>query len=137
MDEKGRLSIPAKFREALESAFDAPLFITVLDGCLVAYPADEWRALEATLNSKSQFDEKIQRFRRVFYASAQECPLDKAGRILLPPILRERAGLGKDVVVAGMGRKFEIWDAARHEAMMAADLADLKDILRGVGEIGI
>lgn len=137
IDEKGRLSIPAKFREALETAFEAPLFVTVMDNCLVAYPADEWRALEAKLNSMPQFDEKIQRFRRVFYASAQECPLDKAGRILVPPLLRERAGLSKDVVLAGMGRKFEIWDAASHEGMMNSDLALLKDILRGVGDIGI
>lgn len=137
IDEKGRLSIPAKFREALEIVFEGPIFVTVLDGCLVAYPADEWRALEAKLNSMPQFDEVIQRFRRVFYSSAQECPVDKAGRILLPPILRERAGLGRDVVLAGMGRKFEIWDAERHETMMNSDLADLKVILKGVGDIGI
>lgn len=137
IDEKGRLSVPAKFRETLESAFLGPLFVTVLDGCLVAYPAKEWEALEAKLNSMPQFDEAIQRFRRVFYASAQECSLDKAGRILVPPILRERAGIGREVILAGMGRKFEIWDAARHEQMMTNDLADLKGILKGVGEIGI
>ena len=137
VDEKGRLSIPSKFREALETAFEAPLFVTVMDNCLVAYPADEWRALEAKLNELSQFDERVQRFRRVVYASAQECPLDKAGRILLPPILRERAGLVRDVVIAGMARKFEIWDATRHENMMEASLADLPGILKGVGEIGI
>lgn len=133
MDEKGRLSIPAKFRESTDCVF----FLTVMDGCLVAYPANEWKALEDKLASMPQFDEKIQRFRRVFYASAQECPLDKAGRILVPPGLRERAGLGKEVVVAGMGRKFEIWDAARHEAMMDNDLSVLKDILKDVGDIGI
>lgn len=137
IDEKGRLSIPAKYREALESAFEGPLFVTIMDGCLVAYPAEEWRALEAKLNSMPQFDEAIQRFRRVFYASAQECPLDKAGRILLPPILRERAALSREVVLAGMGRKFEIWDATRHESMMSAGLESLEDILKGVGNIGI
>ena len=52
IDEKGRLSIPAKFREALETVFEAPLFVTVLEQCLVAYPADEWRALEQQLNEK-------------------------------------------------------------------------------------
>lgn len=137
VDDKGRLSIPAKYREALECAFEGPLFVTVMDGCLVAYPAGEWRALEAKLNAMPQFDEKVQRFRRVFYASAQECPLDKVGRILLPPILRERAGLARDVVLAGMGRTFEIWDAASHEKMMNNDLAVLKDILKDAGDIGI
>lgn len=137
VDDKGRLSIPAKYREALESAFEAPLFVTVMDGCLVAYPAGEWRALEEKLNAMPRFDEKVQRFRRLFYAPAQECQLDKAGRILIPPTLRDHAGLTRDVVLAGMGKTFEIWDAERHAKMMGEGLKGLADILKDAGDIGI
>lgn len=137
IDGKGRLSIPARFRDALESDFEAPLYVTVLDGCLVAYPADEWRVLEAQLNSRPQFDKVIRRFRRVFYSPAQECPLDKAGRILLPPSLREQAGLEREAILAGMGKTFEIWSADRHQEMMQRDLGELEEIFQGVGDIGL
>lgn len=137
VDEKGRLSIPSKFREALETVFEAPLFITVLDSCLVAYPADEWRVLEAKLLSGPDLDMRLRRFRRHFYSPAQECPVDKAGRILLPPSLREWAGLQRDVTIAGMGRNFEIWDAARHEAMLRDDSMDPLALFRDAEELKI
>ncbi len=132
VDEKGRLSIPAKFREALETVFEAPLFVTVLDSCLVAYPADEWRVLEAKLLSGPDLDMKLRRFRRHFYSPAQECPVDRAGRILLPPSLREWAALERDVILAGMGKNFEIWDAARHDAMMNEEADDPTALFRDV-----
>ena len=137
IDEKGRLSIPARFRDALESDFEAPLVVTVFDGCLVAYPSDGWRVLEAELNSRSQFDKNVRRFRRAFYSPAQECPIDKAGRILLPATLRENAGLERDAVLAGMGKTFEIWAADRHKKMTQRNLEDLEDIFQGVGDIGL
>lgn len=137
IDEKGRLSIPAKFRELLKGDFRSPLFITVLEDCLVAYPADAWSELEQKLNEMPQFDKKVREFRRVFYSPAQECPIDKAGRVLVPPELRDLAGLGRDVVIAGMGATFEIWDAARHEPMMQAGRDSLGEILQGMGDIGI
>ncbi len=137
IDEKGRLSIPAKFRDALDNTFAPPLFVTVLEHCLVAYPADEWRVLEAELNARPQFDKAVRRFRRAFYSPAQDCPLDKAGRILVPPGLRDHAELTRDVVLAGMGNTFEIWDATRHQEIMRADMGDLETILQGMGDIGI
>ena len=136
VDEKGRLSIPAKFREALDSVFEGPLFVTGLGNtCLVAYPADEWRVLEAKLMAGPELDVKLRRFRRHFYSPAQECPVDKAGRILLPPVLRERASLTKDIILAGMGKTFEIWDAARHETMMLDETQDLAALFRDVEEL--
>lgn len=137
VDEKGRLSIPAKFRDLLGSAFEGPLYVTVLDGCLVAYPADQWRALEAKLDAKGTLDPSVKRFRRTVVAPANECSVDKAGRILLSSELRKKADIQREVILAGMGRTFEIWDAQRHEAMMDANLDDLDDILQGVGDIGI
>lgn len=139
IDDKGRLSIPAKFRDALTSAFAPPLHLTFsLDTpSLVAYPADEWRELEAKLNALPQFDPVAQRVRRTFYASAQECPLDRSGRVLVPPGLRARVGLGRDVVLAGLGRKFEIWDKDRYDEMTVEVLEDPAALAAALGGLGL
>jgi MraZ protein len=137
IDDKGRLSIPAKFRDALETTFSAPLIVTRQKECLIAYPADEWRTLEARVSELPSFDPKVQAFRRFFYAPAQECPTDRAGRILVPPTLRSFAGLDRDVVLSGMGKSFEIWSRERYEAMMAQALGDFDSIARSMGELGL
>lgn len=137
IDDKGRLSIPAKLREALDASFSAPLFLTRKDDCLVAYPADEWRALEAKVNALPSFEPKLVAFRRFFVAPAQECPLDKAGRILVPPHLRAFAALERDVVLAGMGNHLEIWSKERHEAAMQAAQADFASLAQTVGALGL
>ena len=137
IDDKGRLSIPARFREALETTFAPPLYLTRQKDCLVAYPADEWRALEARINELPSFDPKVQAFRRFFYAPAQECPLDRAGRILVPPTLRAYAGLDRQVVLAGMGKTFEIWDKDRYDAAMEVVAADFDQIARAIGDLGL
>jgi MraZ protein len=137
IDDKGRLSIPAKLREALEASFSAPFFLTRKDDCLVAYPSDEWRALEAKIASLPSFDPKVVAFRRFFLAPAQECPLDKAGRILVPPTLRTYAALERDVVLAGMGNHLEIWSRERHEAAMQAAQADFASLAQAMGALGL
>lgn len=137
IDDKGRLSIPAKLREALEASFSAPLFLTRKDDCLVAYPSDEWRALEAKISGLPSFDPKVVAFRRFFLAPAQECPLDKAGRILVPPTLRAYAGLERDVVLAGMGNHLEVWSKERHEAAMQAAQADFAALAQAMGALGL
>jgi MraZ protein len=137
IDDKGRLSIPAKFREALETTFVPPLIVTRQKDCLVAYPADEWRVLEARMNELPSFDSRVRTFRRLFYAPAQECPIDRAGRILVPPTLRSFAGLERDVVLSGMGKAFEIWSRQRYEGMMADALQDFDSIAQTMGELGL
>lgn len=137
IDDKGRLSIPVRFREALESAFVPPLIVTRQKECLVAYPSDEWRLLEARLNEKPYFDSNVQAFRRFFYAPAQECAFDRAGRILVPPTLRSFAALERDVVLAGMGKTFEIWSKERYDAMMGDALANFDAVAQGMGALGL
>ena len=133
VDEKGRLSIPAKFREALDTVFEGPLFVTGMGTTyLVAYPANEWRVLEAKLMAGPELNVKLRRFRRLFYAPAQECPVDKAGRILLPPVLRVRAELERDIILAGMGKTFEIWDATRYEEMVLKEADNLEELFSDV-----
>ncbi len=138
VDDKGRLSIPAKFRDALDTTFSAPLIVTRRKECLVAYPSDEWRALEARMDEKlPAFDAKALAFRRYFYAPAQECPLDKGGRILLPPTLRSHAALDREVVLSGMGKSFEIWDKGRYDALMAAAVDDFDEVAQAMGDRGL
>ncbi len=137
VDDKGRLSIPAKFREVLETVFVPPFVVTRKESCLVAYPSDEWREFEARQSKLSSFDPKVQAFRHFFYAPAQECPLDKAGRILLPPMLRTHAALDRQVVLAGMGRTFEIWSKERYDAMMGQAVSNFEEIAAAMGDLGL
>ena len=139
IDDKGRLSIPAKFRDALTSAFTPPLHLTFsLDSpCLVAYPADAWRDLETKINALPEFDPTAQRVRRTFYASAQECPLDRSGRVLVPPSLRARIGLDRDVVLAGLGKKFEIWNRERYDGMFGEVMEDPVALAAALGGLGL
>lgn len=114
IDEKGRVNVPVRYRDALRGGGDERLFITnfIIQNvrCLDVHPAAAWLDLEGRLRAKPQFDPKIISFFNYYFAGAQECQLDKQGRILVPPRLREYAGLKKDVVFTGALDKFRIWD---------------------------
>ena len=109
LDDKGRLVLPAKFREAL-----APGLVLTKgqDRSIVVWPAIEFTAYAARLGEASRSDEKVRAYLRVLFSSAFDEQPDKQGRITLPPVLREYAGLDRDVVVVGNGQTVEIWDAA-------------------------
>jgi MraZ protein len=113
IDTKGRVSIPSKFRELLADKYDDRLIVTNFDRCLVAYPYEEWRVMEERVSSLSMVKKEVKTFQRFFISGAAECPIDKLGRILIPPTLREYAQLEKNVVFAGMLKKFEIWGKER------------------------
>ena len=106
IDGKGRLIVPAKFREALGETFIAT---KGLDHCLFVYPADEWKTLEEKLRALPFTQPEARAFVRFFFSGATECELDKQGRILLPANLREYAQLDKDVVLVGVSSRVEIW----------------------------
>ncbi len=135
VDAKGRLSVPSRFRDALSSNFDERLIITNFDDCLWAYPVPEWQELEKKVSALPQFMEEVKALQRVFISAAVECPIDKQGRILIPPSLRDYAALDRDVVIVGMTRRFEIWAKERWDEVfrgaqiklegMSAKLADL------------
>lgn len=109
LDSKGRLSVPSKFREVLRENYDEKLVITNFDGCLWAYPVKEWQDLESRINALPQFKDEVKALQRVFVSAAVECPIDKPGRILIPPTLREYAGIKRDVILVGMTNRIEIW----------------------------
>ena len=108
IDDKNRLTLPAKFRQAFS---EGVVLSRGLDGCLDAYPAAEWRKLvESRLAPLDRLSREGRLMQRFFYASASEGELDKQGRVLVPPALAKRAGLEREVVVAGMDDHLEIWD---------------------------
>jgi len=113
IDPKGRVSIPAKFRELLSEKYDDRIILTNFDRCLVAYPYEEWRSVEEKIGSLSMVKKEVKAFQRFFISGAAECPIDKLGRVLIPPTLRDYALLEKDVVFAGMGKMFELWSRER------------------------
>jgi len=113
IDFKGRVSIPAKFRELLSEKYDDRIIITNFDRCLVAFPYEEWRNVEDKISSLSMVKKEVKAFQRFFISGAAECPIDKLGRVLIPPTLRDYALLGKEVVFAGMGKMFELWSRER------------------------
>lgn len=120
LDDKGRLMLPPDIRAAAESQTSGGrLMLTNFDGCVVGYPLTEWEAIEESFSRVNVLDKRLRNFQRFFISGAVEVALDKQGRILLPPHLRKYAGLDREVVVAGVGRKFEIWDQATFESQRA------------------
>ena len=115
MDEKGRLNIATRFREALRGHNDERLMVSPWKSCLRAYPLSAWEQVEATLIAEGGKHPRQIQLMRYVIGGVVECVPDRQGRILLPPSLREECGLKKDVVVNGMIAYFEIWDKATWE----------------------
>lgn len=127
LDSKGRLAIPTRYRDALARACNGQMVLTVdRDHCLLLYPLPEWEEIERKLVKLPSFNEQARRLQRLLIGHATECELDGSGRILLPPPLREFAGLDKAVVMIGQGNKFEIWDEAKWNTRRAEWLAEDK-----------
>ncbi len=125
MDEKGRTSVPSRYRDVLSANGEGRLVLTTgLEPCLVAYPVGEWLAFEEKLSRMPQFDASVKMLRRIYVSGAVECDLDKHGRILVPASLRKHAGLDKDALWAGMGRHAEIWAKERFDTLREETLAD-------------
>lgn len=108
IDEKGRLSLPAKFRERL-----GPSFVTThgLDGCLFVYPMTEWESISGRLRDLSTTKSNARAFARLFFANAQECECDKQGRVNIPLHQREYAALSGETVIIGANSRVEIWSS--------------------------
>lgn len=106
IDDKGRLIMPAKFRDMLGDTF---MITKGLDGCLFVYPQAEWHSLENKLKNLPFTNKDARAFARFFFSGACECETDKQGRILLAGNLREYAKINKDVIIIGVGTRLEIW----------------------------
>ena len=132
IDAKGRLIVPSKFRESLGDMF---VVTKGLDGCLFVYDNNEWNAFEEKLKSLPLTNKDARTFVRFFLAGAAEVEVDKQGRILVPGVLREFAGLKKDVVLIGVASRIEIWDRERFDG--AAVYEDMDEIAEHMAELGL
>lgn len=109
VDLKGRVALPAKFRETLGPRF---MLARGLDKCLTVYPSEEWVHVLDTVKELPQNQKEVRAYARYLLSGASEVDPDKQGRIVLPQTLREYAGLSRDVYVLGVGNRVEIWDKA-------------------------
>ncbi|MQN00798.1 MAG: transcriptional regulator MraZ [Lachnospiraceae bacterium] len=121
IDPKGRVIIPAKFRENLGAQF---VITKGLDGCLYGYSYDTWEEVGENFKQSIKASKEARKFSRFFFASASSCDIDKQGRILIPANLREYAGLKKDVVLAGNLTHIEIWDKEKWDEASSFDNMD-------------
>jgi MraZ protein len=137
IDSKGRVSIPAKFRELLAEKYDERLILTNFDRCLVAYPFEEWRGVEEKVGSLSMVKKEVRAFQRFFISGAAECPIDKLGRILIPPTLRDYAQLERNVVFNGMLKKFEIWSKDRWQEEIMRTEENFEGMSEALADLGI
>lgn len=117
IDEKGRVSVPAKFRADLNGGV---VVTRGLDTCLFVYPRAEWEVMAQKLANLPISQQKNRSFARLMLAGAWDCDVDSQGRIMLPEYLRRYAGLAKHAIVAGLYNRFEIWDEDKWHAWATA-----------------
>jgi len=110
IDRKGRLILPANFREAAKANFIEKFFITRgLDKCLFMFSEDEWKAQEQKFRTMPFTKQEVRKFNRMYFSGAGEVITDKQGRILIPQYLKEFANIKRDVVIIGVSNRIEIW----------------------------
>ena len=136
LDEKGRLAIPARFREVLQTKSNHILVLTNHDSCLWAFAQDEWKTIEENAARMPQLDHAVNTYLRYFISGAQECVL-KQGRITIPPDLREISGLKKEVVLVGGLKLFEIWDRERWEEEFERAKRNFPQVSQSLQGLGI
>lgn len=139
LDEKGRIAIPARFKDVMDKRNEDCLVITNYDRCLLGFMRAQWKIIEDRIAGLSIFDQNAEEVIHYFISGAVECPL-KSGRITIPLNLRKFACFEKDVVLIGSLTRFEIWAAERWEEKFAISKSEffsakeaLKEALSGLG----
>ena len=134
VDVKGRVSVPSKFRGDLGQSF---IVTKGLDNCLFMYSKSEWETFENKLKALPLTNNDARSFMRFFFAGATECEVDKQGRINIPQLLREYAGIKKDVVIVGVSTRAEIWDSSKWEEYTSSDSLNGNKIASQMSNLGI
>ena len=140
VDAKGRISLPARFRDVLLTGDEARFVLTpaLFDPCLHVYPMRAWEEFEQKVSELPSLDPNAVRFRRMYVSAAIECELDKAGRVLVPPHLRQRADLDAgEALWAGMGRILELWSRARWDAALTMSPSELDSFKLAMEQIAL
>lgn len=134
LDAKGRVSLPARFRNEL------PGSVTVaqgMDKSLYVFTPEDYDRFMRNLTEKSDFNPKVREIKRFFGSGAVEVPVDSAGRVALPQQLRDFAGLVKDVVIIGVGDRIEMWDAGRWAAYNGETAEDIENLAQELANAGL
>ncbi len=134
LDDKGRLAIPIKFRQALKKG---AVVTRGLDSCLFLYTCDEWQKLAEKLAALPISQANSRAFARLMLAGAMDVEVDKQGRVILPEYLRHFAGLKKGVIVAGLYSRLEIWDETKWGMYKGQTEAESGNIAERMGELGV
>lgn len=134
LDSKGRIIIPSKFRAELGEGF---VMTKGLDNCLFVYPKAEWSILEEKLKKLPLTNRDARAFVRFFFSGASECELDKQGRVLIPPNLRDHSKLEKEVVIIGVATRIEIWSKEEWDMYNNDDSLSYDNIAEKMAELGI
>ena len=132
LDAKGRVSIHSKFRDDLGGTF---VLSKGLDNCLYAYSTKEWEGFQNELLALRGQD--AQKVRRFFFSGASECEIDTQGRVVLPPVFREYAGLKKELVIIGVSNRAEIWDKEKWEKYISDSSFDSEEISSAMERLGL
>lgn len=134
IDAKGRVILPAKFREELGTSC---IVTRGLEGCLSVYTVDAWNTLAEKMKKLRTSKEKVRAFKRFLFGSAAELEFDRTGRILIPSPLRDYAKLGKEVTVIGTGDAIEIWDKGAYEDYAAKTVPAMEEIAESLEDMDI
>jgi len=139
IDSKGRIIIPARFRDVIKAQESNGVMVSRMDGGLVAYTYDEWHNIETRILSLAEKSENMRRFRRVFIGGAFECACDKQDRILIPQNLRQYAELNKEIVLVGVLDHFEIWSRKSWDTENIHLEKDMKkeDVRNEIAKLGL
>ena len=120
MDSKGRMAIPSRYRDVLVAACQGRVVVTAnpYDRCLSIYPEPQWQEIKRQIESLPSATKAVRRIQRLVLGNAVELEIDGSGRILLPPTLREYAGLDKKLMLVGLGKKAELWSEGSWNALL-------------------
>lgn len=136
LDVKGRMAIPARYRDMISVQCAGHLVLTIdtEERCLLLYPIDEWEIIQAKIDALPSLNPVARRLQRLLVGHASDLDMDSHGRLLIPALLRDYAGLAKKTILLGQGRKFEIWDednwnATRDRYLQEVEAEQLPDAL--------
>ncbi len=133
LDDKGRTSLPKELRLEL-ARFEGEPWLVPLDQCLAFYPAPYFDAIQRELSSQPKLRASTQSLKRLITGMAVRCPIDRQGRILIPPKARNWAGLERQIVFAGVGEYIEIWDREQHQAELEHTRENYDEYTRRLGD---
>ena len=129
LDPKGRLAVPTRYRESIVSDAAGQLIVTIdyRDRCLLIYMQHDWEDIQRKLTKVPALNPMARDLQRLMIGHATDIELDSHGRVLIPPNLREYAGLNRDVVLSGQGTRFELWDEVQWVTQREAAIQAYRD----------